>query len=51
MQKSFAIIANMADNLYKNRNDKVISQAMKDSICNCADAAVFWGKINQDILN
>ena len=46
VQKSFAVIANMADNLYKNRNDKVISQTMKDSICKCADAAVFWGKIN-----
>ena len=54
LQKSFAVIANMADDLYKNRtekDEKVISQTIKDSICKCADAAVFLGKINQDILN
>ena len=54
MQKSFAVIANMADDLYKNRtekDEKVISQTIKDSIRKCADAAVFLGKINQDILN
>ena len=53
VQKSFAVIANMADDLYKNRtekDEKVISQT-KDSICKYADAAVFLGKINQDILN
>ena len=44
----------MADDLYKNRtekDEKVISQTIKDSIRKCADAAVFLGKINQDILN
>ena len=54
VQKSFAVIANMADDLYKNRtekDEKVISQTIKDSIRKCADAAVFLGKINQDILN
>ena len=54
MQKSFAVIVKMADDLYKNRtekDEKVISQTIKDSICKCADAAVFLGKINQDILN
>ena len=54
VQKSFAVIANMADDLYKNRtekDEKVVSQTIKDSIRKCADAAVFWGKINQDILN
>ena len=30
---------------------KVISQTIKDSIRKYADAAVFWGKIHQDILN
>ena len=30
---------------------KVISQTIKDSIRKCADAAVFLGKINQDILH
>ena len=49
-QKSFAVIANMADDLYKNRTEKVICQTIKDSIRKCADAAVFLGKINQDIL-
>ena len=54
MQKSFAVIANMADDSYRNRtekDEKVISQAKKDSIRKCADAAVFLGKINQEILN
>ena len=54
VQKSFAVIANMADDLCKNRTEKdktVISQTIKDSIRKCADAAVFLGKINQDILN
>ena len=49
VQKSFAVIANMADDLYKNRtekDEKVISQTIKDSIRKCADAAVFLGKIN-----
>ena len=44
----------MADDLYKNRTEKdeiVISQTIKDSIRKCADAAVFFGKVNQDILN
>ena len=47
VQKSFAVIANMADDLYKNRtekDEKVISQTIKDSIRKCADAAVFLGK-------
>ena len=54
VQKSYAVIANMADDLYKNRtekDEKVVSQTIKDSIRKCADAAVFLGKINQDILN
>ena len=54
MQKSFEVIANMTDDLYKNRteeDEKVISPTIKDSIRICADAAVFWGNINQDILN
>ena len=54
VQKSFAVIANMADDLYKNRtekDEKVISQTIKDSIRKCANAAVFLEKINQDILN
>ena len=54
VQKSFAVIANMGDDLYENRtekDEKVISQTIKDSICKCADAAVLLGKINQDILN
>ena len=54
VQKSFAVIANMTDDLYKNRtekDEKVVSQTIKDSIRKCADAGVFWGKINQDILN
>ena len=54
LQKSFAVIANIADDLYKNRtekDEKVISQTIKDSIRKCADAAVFLVKINQDILN
>ena len=54
VQKSFAVIANMAGDLYRNRTEKyekVIIQTIKDSICKCADAAVFLGKINQDILN
>ena len=54
VKTSFAVIANMADDLYKNRtekDEKVISQTIKDSIRKCADAAVFLGKINQDILN
>ena len=44
----------MADDLYENRtqkDEKVISQALKESIHKCADATVFWEKINQDILN
>ena len=44
----------MADDLYKNRtekDEKVISQTIKVSIRKCADAAVFWGIINQDILS
>ena len=52
--KSFALIENMADDLYENRtqkDEKVISQALKESIHKCADATVFWEKINQDILN
>ena len=54
MQKSFAVIANMVVDLYKNRTEKdkkVVSQTIKNSIRKCVDAAVFWGKINQDILN
>ena len=54
VQKSYVVITNMADDLYKNRtekDEKVVSQTLKDSIRKCADAAVFWGKINQDILN
>ena len=54
VQKSFAVIANMADDLYKNRaekDEKVISETINNSIHKCADAAVIWGKINQDILN
>ena len=54
VQKSFAVIANMADDLYKNRTEKdkkVISQKIKDSIRKCADAAVLLGKINQNIVN
>ena len=54
VQMSFVVIAHMADDLYKNqteKDEKVVSQTIKDSICKCADAAVFWGKINQDILN
>ena len=54
VQKSFAVIVNMTDNLYKNRaekDEKDISQTIKDSIRKCTDAAVFWGEINQDILN
>ena len=49
VQKSFAEIANIAHNLYKNRtgkDKKVISQTTKDSVRKCADVAVFWGKIN-----
>ena len=44
----------MADNLYKNgteKDEKVVSKIIKDSIRKCADAAVFLGKIHQDILN
>ena len=44
LPKSFAVIVNMADDLYKNRtvkDEKVISQTIKDSIRKCADAAVF----------
>ena len=54
MQESIAVIANMADDLYKNRTEKDgknTSQTIKDSIHKCAAAAMFWGKINQDILN
>ena len=54
VQKFFAVIANMADDLYKNRtekDEKGISQTIKDSIRKCAHAAVFLGKIKQDILN
>ena len=53
-QKFFAVIANMADDLSKNRTQKdkkVISQTIKDSIRKCADVTVFLGKVNQDILN
>ena len=35
VQKSFAVIANTADNLYKNqteKDEKVVSQTIKDSI-------------------
>ena len=49
VKKSFAVIANMTDDLYKNRtekDEKVINQTIKDSIRKCADAAVFWGKVN-----
>ena len=38
----------MADDSYRNRtekDEKVLSQAKKDSIRKCADAAVFLGKI------
>ena len=48
VQKSFAVIPNMADDLYKNRTEK---KTIKDSIRKCASAAVFLGKISQDILN
>ena len=44
LPKSFAVIVNMADDLYKNRtvkDEKVISQTIKDPIRKCADAAVF----------
>ena len=44
----------MGDDLYKNRtekDEKVISQALKDSFRKCADAAVFLGKIIRDISN
>ena len=44
----------MADDLYKNKtekDEKVISQALKDSFRKCVDAAVFLGKIIRDILN
>ena len=54
VQKSFAVISNMADDLYENRtekDEKVIRQTIKDSIRKCADAGVFLRKINQDILN
>ena len=54
VQKSFAVIANMAEELYKNRTEKYekgISQTIKDSIRKCADTAVFLGTIIQDILN
>ena len=54
VQMSFVVIAHMADDLYKNqteKDEKVVSQTIKDSICKCAEAAVFWGKLNQDILN
>ena len=49
VQKSFAVIVNMTDDLYKNRaekDEKDISQTIKDSIRKCADAAVFLGEIN-----
>ena len=39
----------MAHNLYKNRtgkDEKVISQTIKDTVRKCVDVAVFWGKIN-----
>ena len=51
MQKSFGVID---DDLYKNRtekNEKGISQALKDSFRKCVDTAVFLGKIIRDILN
>ena len=44
----------MGDDLYKNRtekDEKVISQALKDSFRKCVDTAVFLGKIIGDILN
>ena len=40
----------MSDDLYKNRTEKdrkVISQTIKDSIRKCADAAVFFGGKNK----
>ena len=49
MQMSFVVIANMTDDLYKYRtekDEKVISQTIKESIRKCADGAVFLGKIN-----
>ena len=54
VQKSFAVIANMADDLYKNtteKDEKVVGQRIKDTIRKCDDAAIFLGKINQDVLN
>ena len=41
----------MANDLYKNRTEKDVSQTIKDSIHKCTDAAVFLEKINRDILN
>ena len=38
VQKSFAVIANMADDLYKNRAEK---DETRNSIRKCADEAVF----------
>ena len=37
--------------LKKMKAEKVVSQAIKDSIRKCADAAVFLEKIVQDVLN
>ena len=54
VQKSFAVIANTADNLYKNqteKDEKVVSQTIKDSIRKCAGAVVYLGKTHQDILH
>ena len=46
VQRSFAVIANMADDLYKliyrtKKDEKAISQTINESIPKCADAAVF----------
>ena len=52
VQKSSIVIANMADDLYKNqieKDEKVVNQTIKHSIRKCADAAIFCGKINQHI--
>ena len=49
VQMSFVVIANMTDDLYKYRTEKdkkVISQTIKESIRICVDGAVFLGKIN-----
>ena len=53
VQKSFPVIANMADDIYGNRTEKdeIIGQTIKEPIRKFADAAVSLGKINQDIFN